>query len=324
MQVTRGLFGPPATRGDHVPAAPDTGVPVALTIGNFDGVHRAHRAMLERTVEAASDLGLAPAVLTFHPSPKEFFARRAGSGLISRLSTFTDKLQHFREAGIEKVVIAEFDARLAGLSAEDFIATVLERQLHTRWLLVGDDFRFGHKRAGTIDTLRASGSFTVERMHTVLCEGQRVSSTAVRAALQEGALDVAEKLLGRPYSITGRVAHGEKLGRTLGFPTANVALRFAPPLSGICAVRVAGLGDQPRYGVASLGLRPTINASARPLLEVFLFDFDQPIYGRRICVSFLHKLRDEVKYPDLASLQAQIRRDADQARAWVDQRETVS
>jgi riboflavin kinase / FMN adenylyltransferase len=311
MRVTRGLFGSAAMRSNDAP--------VALTIGNFDGVHRAHQVMLERTVEAAADLGLRPAVLTFHPSPKEFFARRAGASIVARLSTFTDKLQRFREAGIEQVFITEFGARLAGLSAEEFISSVLERRLCTRWLLVGDDFRFGHKRAGNIDLLRAAPTFTVERMHTVLHEGARVSSTAVRAALQAGALDVAERLLGRPYSITGRVAHGEKLGRTLGFPTANLPLRFTPPLTGICAVKVTGLGDQPRYGVASLGMRPTINACARPLLEVFLFDFDEPIYGRRVCVSFLHKLRDEVKYPDLPSLQAQIRRDAEQARAYVEQ-----
>ena len=316
MHVTRRLSGVDAKGAD--------GTPVALTIGNFDGVHRAHRAMLERTVEAAADLGLTPAVLTFHPSPKEFFARQTGAGIVPRLSTLTDKLQRIRAAGIEQVVIAEFGARLAGLSAEEFISAVLVQRLRTRWLLVGDDFRFGHKRAGTIDLLRAESAFTVERMHTVLHEGQRVSSTAVRAALHSGALDVAQKLLGRPYSITGRVAHGEKLGRALGFPTANLPLRFTPPLTGICAVRVDGLGDRARYGVASLGVRPTVNARARPLLEVFLFDFDAPIYGRRICVSFLHKLRDEVKYPDLPSLQAQIRRDAEQARAYVDQLEAVS
>ncbi|MBK8739415.1 MAG: bifunctional riboflavin kinase/FAD synthetase [Betaproteobacteria bacterium] len=314
MRVTRGASGMAALRAD--------GVPAALTIGNFDGVHRAHRAMLDRTVEAAADLALRPTVLTFHPSPKEYFARRAGAAIVPRLSTLTDKLQLFREAGIEHVVIAEFSARLAGLSAEEFVGAILDQRLRTRWLLVGDDFRFGHKRAGTIDLLRAAPAFTVERMHTVLHEGERVSSSAVRAALQAGALDVAAKLLGRPYSITGRVAHGEKLGRTLGFPTANLPLRFTPPLAGICAVKVAGLGDRPRYGVASLGVRPTVNASARPLLEVFLFDFDQPIYGRRICVSFLHKLRDEAKYPDLPSLQAQIRRDADAARAYVEQLES--
>ena len=316
MRVTRELWDAAAAGRDSAP--------VALTVGNFDGVHRAHRAMLDRTVEAAADLDLRPAVLTFHPPPKEFFARREGNAVVPRLSTLTDKLQQFREAGIEQVVVAEFNARLAGLSAEEFISAVLTRQLKARWLLVGDDFRFGHKRAGTIDLLRAAPAFTVERMHTVHVDGERVSSTAVRAALQSGALELAEKMLGRPYSITGRVAHGEKLGRALGFPTANLPLRFTPPLAGIFAVRIDGLGDKPRYGVASLGLRPTVNVQARPLLEVFVFDFDEPIYGRRICVSFLRKLRDEAKYPDLPSLQAQIRRDAEEARAYVDQLETLS
>ena len=315
MQVTRGLSEAAAALGD--------GAPLALTIGNFDGVHRAHRAMLDRTVDAAADLELRPAVLTFHPPPKEFFARRAGAGIVPRLSTLAGKLQRFRQAGIEQVVIAEFNDALAAQSAQAFIDAILTQRLNTRWLLVGDDFRFGHKRAGTIDLLRGAPAFAVERMHTVVVDGERVSSTAVRAALQAGALDVAGKMLGRPYSITGRVAHGEKLGRALGFPTANLPLRFTPPLAGIFAVRIDGLGDKPRYGVASLGLRPTVNTQARPLLEVFVFDFDEPIYGRRICVSFLRKLRDEVKYPDLPSLQAQIRRDAEQARAYVDQMETV-
>ena len=297
---------------------------MALTIGNFDGVHRAHLAMLDRTVEAAADLSLSPAVLTFHPSPKEFFARQAGAPVAPRLSTLSDKLQRFREAGIEHVVIARFNAALSKLGPEQFIAAVLETQLNIRWLLIGDDFRFGHKRAGTIDTLRAAKTFTVEQMNTVVVDGHRVSSTAVRAALRDGALDVAETLLGRPYAICGRVAHGQKLGRSLGFPTANLPLRFMPPLSGICAVKVDGLDGGPHYGVASLGVRPTVDSTNRPVLEVYLFDFDRPIYGRRISVSFLRKLRDEAKYPDLESLKAQIRRDADEARAYVDQLEKAA
>src|SRR6185503_10383760 len=149
----------------------------------------------------------------------------------SRLSTLADKLQRFRDAGIEQVFIAQFNARLSQLSPAEFVGTVLEQRLRTRWLLVGDDFRFGHKRAGTIETLRAAKTFTVEQMHTVMIDGHRVSSTGVREALRQGALDAAGKLLGRPYSICGRVVHGQKLGRTLGFPTANVPLRFTPPLS---------------------------------------------------------------------------------------------
>ena len=280
--------------------------------------------MLERTVEAAADLSLSPAVLTFHPSPKEFFARQSGGPVAPRLSTLSDKLQRFREAGMAHVVIAKFNAALSKLGPEAFIETVLEKQLATRWLLVGDDFRFGHKRAGTIATLRNAKTFTVEQMNTVIVDGHRVSSTAVRTALNDGALDVAETLLGRPYSICGRVAHGQKLGRSLGFPTANLPLPFMPPLSGICAVRVSGLDEGPHYGVASLGVRPTVDDSQRPVLEVFLFDFDRPIYGRRISVSFLRKLRDEAKFPDLDSLKAQIRRDADEARAYVEQLEKAA
>jgi riboflavin kinase/FMN adenylyltransferase len=316
MRVRRGL---PVNRGTEGASA---GTPLALTVGNFDGVHRAHRAMLERTVDAATDLELTPAVLTFHPSPKEFFALRSGSGagdgIIPRLSTLTDKLEQFREAGIREVIVARFNAALAAQSADDFVRSVLQQQLGVRWLLVGDDFRFGNKRAGTIETLRASKTFTVERMNTVVHAGERVSSSAVRAALQAGDLDAATRLLGRPYSITGRVAHGEKLGRSIGFPTANLPLRFTPPLAGICAVEVTGLGPTTKLGVASIGTRPTVNATTRPILEVFLFDFDEDIYGRRITVHFLHKLRDEARYSDVDTLRAQIARDADDAREWLD------
>lgn len=308
MRVTRGLPTDDRAFSD---------APLALTIGNFDGIHRAHLSMLERTVEAGGDLGLTPAVLTFHPSPKEFFALRAGAGIVPRLSALTDKLQRIRGAGIAHVIVAHFDASLAALPADEFVRSVLQHRLNVRWLLVGDDFRFGNKRMGTIDLLRSAPTFTVERMNAVVVDGERVSSTAVRAALQSGDLDRASKLLGRPYSITGRVAHGKKLGRSLGFPTANLPLRFTPALSGICAVSVTGLGAAPRYGVASIGTRPTVNEQTRPLLEVFVFDFDEHIYGRRITVSFLHKLRDEARFPDLDTLRAQIGRDADQARQWV-------
>ena len=314
MRVTRGLpLGEDMRRVFR-----DT--PLALTLGNFDGVHRAHRAMLERTVEAAADLQLTPAAMTFHPSPKEFFAMNAGAGITPRLSTLTDKLDRFREAGIREVIVVRFNQTLASQSAEDFVGRVLEDQLNVRWLLVGDDFRFGHKRAGTVATLRDSTQFTLERMRTMIHAGERVSSSAVRHALQAGDLEAATRMLGRPYSITGRVAHGEKLGRSLGFPTANLPLRFTPALSGICAVKVTGIGPDgavARDGVASLGTRPTVNERTRPIVEVFLFDFDRPIYGHRITVHFLHKLRDEARYPDLDTLRAQIQRDADDARRWL-------
>src|SRR5439155_10952315 len=213
------------------------------------------------------------AVLTFDPHPREFFAKHAAP---PRLSTLRGKLEQFAAHGITRAIIARFNAELASLTAEAFIEQVLVRRLGVRWLLVGDDFRFGRGRAGDLELLRGNAtSFSVEAMPTVVIDGERASSSAVRAALANGNMEHAAKLLGRPYAISGKVAHGEKLGRSLGFPTANIPLRHKPALSGIFAVRVAGLGATPRAGVASLGVRPTVKAGGRPLLEVFVFDFDQ-------------------------------------------------
>jgi riboflavin kinase/FMN adenylyltransferase len=295
-----------------LPAAAD--VPVALTIGNFDGVHRGHQAMLARLIEGAEDLRLVPAVLTFDPHPREFFAPHAAP---PRLSSLRTRLEAFRRLGVQRTIVARFDQRMAALAPEQFIADVLVRALDVCWVLVGDDFRFGQGRRGDLALLRAHArTFSVEAMHTVNIGGERASSSAVRAALAAGDLTRAGALLGRPYTIAGRVAHGDKLGRGLGFPTANLPLRRAPPLSGIFAVRVHGLGGAARTGVASLGVRPTVKRDGQPLLETFIFDFDAPIYGRRIAVEFLHKLRDEARYPDLATLTRQIRADAEEARAF--------
>ena len=287
---------------------------VALTIGNFDGVHRGHQAMLTRLVEAAEDLALPPTVLTFDPHPREFFARDTAP---PRLSTLRGKLERFTALGVARVHIARFDARLAALTAAEFIERVLVLSLRTRWVLVGDDFRFGRGRSGDLALLRASArTFSVEAMPTVSVDGQRISSSAIREALGRGDLEHAAEMLGRPYAISGRVAHGDKLGRNLGFPTANVPLRHKPPLSGVFAVRIRGLSSAPRLGVASLGVRPTVKADARPVLEVFVFDFDETIYGRRVNVEFLHKLRDEERYPDLDALTRQIHADVAQAREY--------
>ena len=301
MRVIRGL-----------PAAAD--VPVALTIGNFDGAHRGHQAMLARLTEGAEDLRLVPAVLTFDPHPREFFAPHAAP---PRLSSLRTRLEAFRRLGVQRTIVARFDRRMASLAPEQFIADVLVRALDVRWVLVGDDFRFGQARRGDLALLRAHArTFSVEAMRTVTIGGERASSSTVRAALAAGDLARAAALLGRPYTIAGRVAHGDKLGRGLGFPTANLPLRRAPPLSGIFAVRVHGLGGAARTGVASLGVRPTVKRDGQPLLETFIFDFDTPIYGRRIAVEFLHKLRDEARYPDLDALTRQIRADAEEARAF--------
>lgn len=301
MQVIRGFSQPSHDR-------------IALTIGNFDGVHRGHQAMLSRLSEAAEDLALPPAVLTFEPHPREFFARESAP---PRLSTLRDKLERFASLGVARVHIARFDASLAKLSAEEFIDQILVSTLKVGWILVGDDFRFGHDRVGDLALLREkAATFSVEAMPTVAIDGERASSTAVRSALALGNVEHAAKLLGRPYIISGHVAHGDKLGRNLGFPTANVVLRHRPALSGIFAVRVHGLGDEARAGVASLGVRPTVKQGARPLLEIFVFDFDEAIYGRRIAVEFSHKLRDEERYADLDQLTRQIRVDVAQARDY--------
>ena len=303
MQVFRGL-----------PDRADRHRPLALTIGNFDGIHRGHQAMLGRLSEAAEDLALPSAVLTFDPHPREFFAPGTAP---PRLSTLRSKLEQFAAYGIAQVHVARFNAALAALPAERFIEDVLVRRLGTRWVLVGDDFRFGRGRSGNLALLRrAATTFSVEAMPTVIVEGERASSTAIRGALAAGELDHAARLLGRPYAIGGKVVHGDKLGRSLGFPTANIVLRHPPPLTGVFAVRVHGLGGAPRAGAASLGVRPTVKAAAKPLLEVFVFDFDEAVYGRRVVVEFLRKLRDEERYADLDALTRQIRADVAQAREY--------
>ena len=282
----------------------------ALTIGNFDGVHRGHRALIDRVVARARENDFTSCVLTFEPHPREFFAGEAAPARITRLR---DKLELLAQAGVERVHVARFDARFAALAPERFVEDVLVDGLGVRTLTIGRDFRYGARRAGDFATLEAAGKrhgFSLEAMDDVEFEGRRVSSSAVRAALEAGDLRAAERLLGHPYSISGRVAHGAKLGRGLGFPTANIVLRRPPPISGIFAVEV----DRYGRGVASVGRRPTVNPVAIPLLEVHLFDRDEDLYGEHLRVRFLKKLRDEEKYDGLPALQAAIARDARQAR----------
>ncbi len=284
----------------------------ALTIGNFDGVHRGHRALIERVTSKAAELAVTSCALTFEPHPREFFARETAPARLTRLR---DKLALLEAAGVAQVHVARFDARFAALSAQRFVEDVVVRGLGAQWLLVGRDFRFGAKRAGDYAALETFGEqhgFAVEAMPDVLFEGVRVSSSAARTALLAGDLGAAERLLGHPYTISGRVAHGAKLGRSLGFPTANIPLRRPPPLSGIFAVEVEGFGR----GVASLGRRPTVNPVAQPLLEVHLFDWDGELYGRHLRVRFLKKLRDEEKYDGLDALKAAIAGDARRARDY--------
>jgi riboflavin kinase/FMN adenylyltransferase len=310
MQVTHGTIQPGGGRSGFA-----TGV--GLTIGNFDGVHRGHRAMLDRLVARSGELRLPCCVLTFEPHPREFFAPAAAPARLSRLR---EKLELIAEAGVDRTHVLRFGAKLAGLGPERFVEDVLRRGLGVRWLLVGRDFRYGAKRMGDFAALQAASAgagFEVEAMGDVMEGGQRVSSSAVRAALAAGDLRGAAQLLGRDYSMSGRVAHGEKLGRTLGFPTANIVLRRRPPLSGIFAVAVE-LEESHRMlqGVANVGRRPTVRENAAPLLEVYLFDWDGDLYGRHLRVTFLQKLRDEEKYDGLDALRAAIARDAAQARDY--------
>jgi len=295
--------------------------PCALAIGNFDGVHRGHQALLARLREVASELGLESAVMTFEPHPREFFAARAGDlgKAPKRIASLRDKLAALQRAGVDRVIVEHFNAHFAALSPEEFVERILVQGLHVKWLIVGEDFCYGARRAGNVQTLIEAGKrhgFAVETQPTVANGGARVSSSAVRHALEQGDFAQAEALLGHPYAISGHVVHGRKLGRTIGFPTLNMGIGHKrPALSGIYVVRVHGLAAQPLPGVASVGVRPTVDDSGRVLLETHVFDYAQSCYGRLVRVEFLKKLRDEEKYVDLPTLTAAIARDAERARA---------
>ncbi len=286
------------------------------TIGNFDGVHLGHQAVLGQLAEKAAELSLPTTLITFEPQPMEYFIPEK---VPARLTRFREKILALQRYSVNRVCCLSFNNRLANLSAQDFIKQILVDKLGVKYLVVGDDFRFGLNRAGTFKTLLEAGKthgFQVVSMHTFEIDNDRVSSTRIRAALEIGNMAGAEKLLGRRYRMSGRVAHGEKLGRELGFPTANIHLhRHASPLQGIFVVEVFGLDQEPLQGVASVGTRPTVNET-KALLEVFLLDFNQDIYGRHIQVSFLKKLRDEEKFDSLDELIKQIKQDVKQAQAY--------
>jgi len=301
----------------------DTAAPSALTIGNFDGVHRGHQAILQRVCAQALAQGLEPSVMTFAPHPRAFFARLGGRPELvpTRISTLRDKVALLAAQGMRQIVIQRFNRQLADMSAEDFIRGLLVRGLNTRWLLVGEDFRYGHKRSGDVDLLRRLGrehGFTVETLADVNDRhGRRISSSALRTALAVGNLAQSTELLGGPFRISGHVIHGQKLGRDLGFPTLN--LRVPAPCaarSGIYVVRVHGLAAGPLPGVASLGVRPTVTRDGPLLLETHILDQRVNAYGKLVCVEFLEFLRDEESFPDLTTLIAAIRQDAQCARDY--------
>jgi riboflavin kinase/FMN adenylyltransferase len=300
----------------------------AVTIGNFDCVHRGHQAMLALLTNEARHRGLKSCVMTFEPHPRDFFARLRGKPeeAPDRIATLRDKLAEIERCGIDQVVLLRFDERLAQLPAEAFIDEVLVRGLHARYVLVGDDFRFGARRSGDYAMLDTAGDrqgFEVARMMSYEVHGQRVSSSAVREALRAGDLARTAALLGRPYSISGHVTHGRKLGRELGFRTLNIRfVHHHTAAKGVFAVRVHGLAEQAVDGVASLGFRPTVEEHGRVLLEVHAFDWPAGLgtegaYGRLIQVELLHKLRDEQRYDGLEALRAAIAQDCDEARAFL-------
>ncbi|MCY7312611.1 MAG: bifunctional riboflavin kinase/FAD synthetase [Pseudoxanthomonas sp.] len=284
-----------------------------VCIGAFDGLHLGHRALVRRAAGRARELGVPAVVLSFEPLPREYFSPELPP---PRLTLFRGKYIGLRALGADSVGLLRFDARLAAMSAEDFVQRLLVARLCAREVWIGPDFRFGNRRGGDLALLQALGSqagFSAAAIEPVHVQGERVSSTRIREALRGGNFTDAARLLGRPYAIDGRVVRGKQLGRTLGYPTANLRFTRTPALSGIYATWVHGVGNQPHASVSSFGTRPTVDG-VEPLLEAHLFDFDGDLYGQHIEVEFVAKLRDEVKFPDLASLVQQMHGDAADAR----------
>ncbi|MEJ2456360.1 MAG: bifunctional riboflavin kinase/FAD synthetase [Candidatus Thiodiazotropha sp.] len=305
MQLVRGLHN---LRPDHRGCV--------ATIGNFDGVHLGHQSVFRHLLEKGAELGLPTTVVTFEPQPREFFQAASAPARLTRLR---EKLQAIGEVGVERVVVLEFNKRLAAMPAELFVEELLVEGLGTRFLSVGDDFRFGSGRQGDFALLQRMGrinGFEVENMNTYKLDADRVSSTRIRELLTQGDFETARQYLGRAYRICGRIGHGDKRGRSIGFPTLNVNLhRRVSPLHGVYAVKVDGLDDRPVPGVANIGVRPTVEGDTRYLLEVHLFGFNRDVYGEHIGVEFVRKLRDEQRFENFEALRRQILLDADAARA---------
>lgn len=288
-----------------------------VTIGNFDGLHLGHQAVLGQLAEKGAELCLPTVAVSFEPLPREYFL---GEKAPPRLQRFRDKVLAMRRFSVDRLLCLHFDGRLARQEATAFVEELLVERLGVRYLVVGDDFRFGRDRVGDFRLLREAGprlGFQVAHMHSFMVDGERVSSTRIREALGRGDMDMAQRLLGRPYRLSGRVAHGDKRGRHLGFPTANVKLGPRPlAVRGVYAVEVFGLDEEPVRGVANVGNRPTV-AGTQNRLEVHLFDYDGDLYGRHLHVDLLHRIRDERRFESLDALKAQIARDAEQARGML-------
>jgi riboflavin kinase/FMN adenylyltransferase len=289
---------------------------VAITIGNFDGVHLGHQAMLNELRAAAQARGLQTAVVIFEPHPREFFTPQQAP---ARLTSLREKLELFSTMGIDRVHVCRFNALFAQQTATDFIQA-LDEKLHAKFVLIGDDFRFGSGRAGDfalVEKIGAARGFAVGSIRSVLHDGVRISSTAIREALAAGKIRTAREYMGRPYSISGRVFHGDGMGRKLGYPTANVQMKHnLPPLKGVYVVLAHAEGLGVLQGVASMGVRPTLKQGTQYVLEVHLFEFAQQIYGKHLRVEFLQKLRDEQKFDGLDALTRQIALDVENAKKW--------
>jgi len=285
-----------------------------VTIGNYDAVHVGHKEILKQLVAVGNELGLPAVVMTFAPSPEEYFQKHRAA---PRLTTISSRYFALRDQGVDMMLVLPFRRALAQTSADEFIRKYLVEGLNSRYILIGDDFKFGQGRKGDFQFLRNAEKeygFSVEQFETVTDEIERVSSTRIRQYLAEGDLGVTEELLGRKFSMTGRVVHGDKRGREWGFPTANLAINRILPMTGVYAVKVYGAGADTIEGVANLGNRPTVGGM-KTLLEVHLFDFGSDLYGRRICVEFISKIRDEMKFESFDELKNQISADCESARS---------
>jgi riboflavin kinase/FMN adenylyltransferase len=290
----------------HFPLS--SNAPIGLTIGNFDGVHIGHQALIEKLIAESKKRKLTPAVMTFEPHPKEFFTPENAP---TRLTTLREKLEFFLDYGIEKVFVCAFNQKFSNISSEVFIHQILTEQLKAELLIVGDDFRFGTKRQAGIEDLRKN-AFELFEIPEIDLNGKRVSSTRIREGLKEGRIQEVNQFLGRPYTISGKVVEGDKRGRQMGFPTANIHMKhLRPALTGVYAVK---LGN--RNGVANLGVRPTISGIPKLLLEVHLLNFNEDIYGQHVQVTFLEKIRDEMKFENIDALIEQIKKDVAHATRY--------
>lgn len=288
------------------------------TIGNFDGIHQGHQAVLQALKARAEEYQLPALVVVFEPQPMEFFCPHKAPPRLTRLR---EKLALMRQLGVGRVLTLRFNQALSNQSAAEFVETLLVQKLGIRHLYVGDDFRFGHQRSGDFQLLAQLGmqhGYQVENLHTISAAGERVSSTRIRTALAQGDLEQAAQLLGRRYSLQGRVNYGHQRGRTIGFPTMNLPMnRLSSPVRGVFIVEVTGLPEGTLYGVANVGNRPTLEGDDRFLLEVHLFDFAREVYGERIKVTFLKRVRDEQKFAAFDELREQINRDVAQAKTYL-------